>query len=84
MVFFAGHGATKKNQFYLLTHEANLNLLDATALSGAKLREALGAFPCQVLLILDACHAGAFGGTGKLTRTNSSRRRMTWRGHGGQ
>jgi WD40 repeat protein len=68
VVFFAGHGATKKNQFYLLTHEANLNDLENTSLSGRALREGLGAFPCQVLLVMDACHAGAFGGTGKLTR----------------
>jgi hypothetical protein len=67
VVFFAGHGVTKKNQFFLLTHEAVLDDLENKALSGAKLREALGAFPCQVLLIMDACHAGAFGGTGKLT-----------------
>src|SRR5262249_33500407 len=50
------------------THEANLDDLDKTAVSGAKLREVLGAFPCQVLLVMDACHSGAFGGTGKLTQ----------------
>jgi hypothetical protein len=68
VVFFAGHGVTRKNQFFLLTTEADLDDLDGTALSGGKLREALGAFPCQVLLVMDACHSGAFGGTGKLTQ----------------
>jgi hypothetical protein len=72
VIFFAGHGVTKKNRFFLLTYDANvdgdLDKLEATSLSGKGLREALGAFPCQVLLVMDACHSGAFGGTGKLTR----------------
>jgi WD40 repeat protein len=70
IVFFAGHGAKEKDQFYLLTHDANVNNLAKTALSGKELREALGAFPCQVLLMMDACHSGAFGAKGKLAAQN--------------
>jgi WD40 repeat protein len=59
--FYAGHGVNEKNEFFLLTHGANLKDLPKTALSGGKLREALGDFPCQVLVLLDACHSGKAG-----------------------
>jgi WD40 repeat protein len=59
--FYAGHGVVERNEFYLLTHGANLNALAGTALSGSALREALGDFPCQVLVLLDACHSGKAG-----------------------
>jgi len=55
--FFAGHGANEKGEFYLLTHEADPTNLAKTALSGKQLREALADFPCQVLVLLDACHS---------------------------
>jgi hypothetical protein len=66
VVFFAGHGVKNKEGFYLLTVEADTDQLDKTALAGAKLRQALGEFPCQVLLMLDACQSGGFGTKGKL------------------
>ncbi len=56
--FFAGHGVKDKTAFYLLTVEANTKNLTDTAVSGADLRKTLGEFPCQVLLLLDACHSG--------------------------
>jgi uncharacterized caspase-like protein len=59
VVFFAGHGVREKGNFYLLMVNSRTNALAATALSGDALRQALGEFPCQVLLLLDACHAGA-------------------------
>src|SRR5262249_47062361 len=74
VVFFAGHGVREKGNFYLLMVKSRLNALAATALSGDDLRKALGEFPCQVLLLLDACHAGAGlknfrPATDELTRT---------------
>ncbi len=63
VVFFAGHGLKNKDGFYFLTVEADPSSdssLQKTALSGSQLREALR-FRCQVLLMLDSCHAGAFG-----------------------
>ena len=57
--FYAGHGVRDGKQFYLLSHDADLKDLKETALSGDKLRETFKDFPCQVLLLLDACHAGA-------------------------
>jgi uncharacterized caspase-like protein len=56
---FAGHGARQGRKFYLLTHDADPDKLAETALSGDDLRAALAEMPCQVLLLLDACHAAA-------------------------
>ena len=57
VVFFAGHGVKEKDKFYLLPVEAKTTDLAKTAISGEELRKALGDFPCQVLLMLDACHS---------------------------
>jgi uncharacterized caspase-like protein len=70
VIFFAGHGAKEKDQFYLLTHEADVNALAKSTLSGQALREVLGGFPCQVLLIMDACHSAGFGAGGALAAKN--------------
>jgi hypothetical protein len=56
--FYAGHGVNERSEFYLLTHGADLRDLAKTALSGGKLRERLAEFPCQVLVLLEACHSG--------------------------
>jgi WD40 repeat protein len=56
--FYAGHGVVEKNEFYLLTHGSDLNALAGTALSGKALWDELADFPCQVLVLLDACHSG--------------------------
>ena len=67
VVFFACHGVKDKDQFYLLTVEAKVDVLEGSAISGADLRKALGEFPCQVFLMLDACHSAGFGEKGKLS-----------------
>jgi len=59
VIFFAGHGVKDKDKFYLLPAEAKTADLAKTAISGEELRKSLGEFPCQVLLILDACHSSA-------------------------
>jgi WD40 repeat protein len=59
VVYFAGHGVKDGKDFYLLTQEADTTKLADTAVSGTRLRKELGEIPCQVLLILDACHAAA-------------------------
>jgi WD40 repeat protein len=56
---FAGHGAREGRKFYLLTVDADPGKLAQTALSGDDLRTALADMPCQVLLLLDACHSAA-------------------------
>jgi WD40 repeat protein len=59
VVYFAGHGVKEKDDFYLLTVEADTTNLVKTAVSGKELRRQLADVPCQVLLILDACHSAA-------------------------
>jgi WD40 repeat protein len=59
VVYFAGHGITQDKDFYLLTVDADVNRPAKTALSGKELRKQLADIPCQVLLILDACHSAA-------------------------
>ncbi len=59
--FFAGHGVREKQQFYLITQDAQLNNLAKTALSGEDLRRAFADCPCRVLVLLDACHSATAG-----------------------
>jgi hypothetical protein len=82
--FFAGHGmreTVKRDgkdtaEFFLLTHEAIPDQLETTALAGSTLRDKLKDMPCQVLLVLDACHSGA--GIGKFVPiTDDLTRSMT-------
>jgi WD40 repeat protein len=56
---FAGHGVKEQKKFYLLTADTNPNKVAGTALSGDDLRDSLAGMPCQVLLLLDACHSAA-------------------------
>jgi len=57
VIFFAGHGVKEKDKFYLLPVEVKTTDLARTAISGEELRKSLGEFPCQVLLMLDACQS---------------------------
>jgi hypothetical protein len=59
VMYFAGHGVADGGDFYLLPVEADTAKLPATAVSGKELRKQLADMPCQVLLILDACHSAA-------------------------
>jgi uncharacterized caspase-like protein len=61
VVFFACHGVRdkKKDEFYLLPVDANTDKLADTALAGSVLRDKLAEMPCQVLLVMDACHSAA-------------------------
>jgi hypothetical protein len=68
IVFFACHGVKHKKEYYLLTHEADVDQLDKTSLSGADLRKSLNDYKCQVLLMLDACHSAGFGEGKKLAK----------------
>ncbi len=79
VVFFAGHGVKTSKGLYLLTVEAdpkNDDTLQATALSGAELQKHLGGLPCQVLLLLDACHSGTIK-TGFRSATDDLTRVLT-------
>jgi WD40 repeat protein len=79
VLFFAGHGVKQGREFFLLTQDADVKNLKGTCVSGGDLRKALAAFPCQVLLLLDACHSGAAGGALNAYRpaTDEATRAMT-------
>jgi WD40 repeat protein len=62
VVFFSGHGyRDEKGRFYLLPVDVNLDRLLATGVANDDFRQALEAMPGRVLVLLDACHAGAVG-----------------------
>jgi len=56
--FYSGHGVREKQQFYLLAHDAKLDDLAKTALSGEDLRKLFMDCPCHVLVLLDASYSG--------------------------
>ena len=61
VAYYTGHGVRDQERFYLLTNDSDLNDLDETALPAEDLARALtkGSKASQVLVILDACYAGA-------------------------
>jgi WD40 repeat protein len=61
VIFYAGHGQPSGGKFYLLPQDVNVDNIDATAVSGNELKEALNGMPGRVLLILDACHSALIG-----------------------
>src|SRR2546430_2557926 len=61
VAYYTGHGARDPERFYLLARNSTHSDLDKTALPAEDLARALikGSKASQVLLILDACYAGA-------------------------
>ena len=60
IVFLAGHGQTSdQNHFYFLGHDAEFDQLRQTALKWTEFRDTLSELPGKVILMADACHAGA-------------------------
>jgi hypothetical protein len=64
VIFFSGHGAKDSaGNFYLVPVDyGDTEDLLATGVSGSQFKDALAAIPGRVLVLLDACHAGAAGG----------------------
>ena len=63
IVFYSGHGAKDRDStFYLLPVDTDPNDLLTTGIPDSLLKSALAGVPGRVLLILDACHAGATDG----------------------
>jgi WD40 repeat protein len=61
VIFFAGHGDLDKGEFYLVPQDADPNDLAKTGLSRAEIKKRLQGLPGRIVLVLDACHAGAIG-----------------------
>ena len=60
IIFLAGHGQTSdSNHFYFLGHDADFEKLRQTGIKWTELRDTLQALPGVVILMADACHAGA-------------------------
>jgi WD40 repeat protein/uncharacterized caspase-like protein len=69
VVMFSGHGALIEGRYYLLPHDTDARTpgrIKSSALSVADLRAELMALAerARVLVLLDACHAGAVSGDG--------------------
>lgn len=63
VVFFAGHGQKDSDgSFYLLPADVDTKDLLATGVADNDLNKSLAATPGRILVLLDACHAGAWGG----------------------
>jgi hypothetical protein len=61
--FFSGHGAKDEaGNFYFVPIDGDPSDLLATSVSGSQFKDALAMIPGRVLVLLDACHAGAAGG----------------------
>jgi len=60
IIFLAGHGQTSdSNHFYFLGHDADFEKLRQTGVKWTELQDTLKALPGVVILMADACHAGA-------------------------
>jgi WD40 repeat protein len=61
--FFSGHGARDETgAFHLVPFDGDPNDLLSTGIVASQFKDALAAIPGRVLVLLDACHAGAAGG----------------------
>ena len=67
IVYFGGHAEVDKvdNSLYLLPVNFQERNLAGTAIDAERFRKQLMAIPGRLVLMLDACHAGAIGGDGR-------------------
>jgi hypothetical protein len=62
VVFLAGHGELASNgTFYFLPSDVDPDDITATGVHAEQIKTTLAALPGKVILLLDACHAGAAG-----------------------
>jgi hypothetical protein len=76
IVMFAGHGAMLDGQFYLVPYDANVGTpvdFKFSAISATDLQDAVTRLGARghVLVLLDACHSGAFGANDLKVRPNA-------------
>ncbi|MBI5250404.1 MAG: caspase family protein [Desulfomonile tiedjei] len=63
VIFLSGHGASDPNmpgEFFFLTHDADPDILGATAVNLSRMRFLDRLDSKRILLIADTCHAGGF------------------------
>ncbi len=62
VIALAGHGVqTKDDQFFFWNHDFDLDRPAETGMSFLKLGDLVTAFPTELVLLIDACHAGMAG-----------------------
>ena len=59
LFFFSGHGAFRHKSFYMLSVDAEVNNLEATAVPAAQLKSILTTTKGKLVALIDACHSGA-------------------------
>jgi WD40 repeat protein len=63
MMMYAGHGSTDSDgNFYLLPVDVDTDDLLSTGVPGDQVKKTLASIPGKVVVLLDACHAGAVDG----------------------
>ena len=78
VIFYAGHGARgDKGRFFLLPADVDVSAMEKTGVSGDEVKNRLAELPGRVLLLLDACHAGAIGARGKGALTDELTRALS-------
>ena len=61
IIYFAGHGVSQGNDFYLCATDTDIHNLPGTAISGARLEQILRDCPARgILMILDCCLGASF------------------------
>lgn len=64
IVFFAGHGQQRGEDFFLLPHDYNPDAVDASAISAAEFHACIAALrphAQKLLVVLNCCHSGGIG-----------------------
>ncbi len=63
VIFFSGHGAKDAaGDFYFIPADGNVDDLLSTCVAGLQFKETLASIPGRIVVLMDACHAGASGG----------------------
>ena len=64
IVFFAGHGQQRGDDFFLLPHDYDPDAVDASAISAAEFHACIAALrphAQKLLVVLNCCHSGGIG-----------------------
>ncbi|PSJ73806.1 hypothetical protein C7N43_27220 [Sphingobacteriales bacterium UPWRP_1] len=76
IIYLASHGVTERDRFYILPYEAEKDNNFATALRMDEIIEAINSMPCNVIVMVDACHSGAIKTGGRTTAVVRSAPKM--------
>ncbi len=63
VIFMAGHGLQKDNDFYFLNYDVDPKHIGTTAVKMLKIGEVINNYKAEILMLTDACHSGQIGNT---------------------